>query len=217
MTVRRALTRTWAAAALLLLAGCGGNTDGTAAPSTPPSSAPSTPDSAAPSTPDSTAPPETSAPASPGGTSQSGTAGVARCATADLAGALRAQDSGAGQRYATIVLTNRGPTTCRIDGYGGVGLVGADGRVLPTKQDRDPSTPGVPVDLRPGAAASSQLHWTVVPSTGDAATGNCQPVPATLNVIPPDEHTAVQIPWTFGPVCGGGRFEQRAYRAGEGR
>jgi hypothetical protein len=35
-----------------------------------------------------------------------------------------------------------------------------------------------------------------------------------LTVIPPDEHTALRIRWTLGPVCDRGRLEQQAYRAG---
>ena len=37
--------------------------------------------------------------------------------------------------------------------------------------------------------------------------------PATLAVIPPDETTALDIAWTFGPVCEMGHFDQQAYVA----
>jgi Protein of unknown function (DUF4232) len=138
----------------------------------------------------------------------------ARCATAVLSGTVRGLDAAAGNRYAEIVLTNRGRSACVINGYGGVGLVGADGRAIPSRQDRDTSVPGRPVTLAPGATAVSRLHWGAVTSTGDSQTGQCRPTPSVLTVIPPDEHAALRIRWSLGPVCDRGRLEQQAYRAG---
>jgi hypothetical protein len=74
--------------------------------------------------------------------------------------------------------------------------------------------PGQPVTIKPGATAVSRLHWGAVTSTGDSQSGQCQPTPSVLTVIPPDEHTALRIRWTLGPVCDRGRLEQQAYRAG---
>jgi hypothetical protein len=67
------------------------------------------------------------------------------------------------------------------------------------------------------AAASSRLHWTVVTSTRDPAqTGQCEPTPSRLRVIPPDEHDALTVAWSLGMVCDGGTITQQAYRAGTG-
>ena len=118
---------------------------------------------------------------------------------------------GAGQRYATIVLTNAGTRTCTVLGYGGVGLYAADGTALPTHQVRVPSPAPQTVLVRPGISVSSQLHWSVVAGAGDAQTGACQPVAATLRIIPPDETTALAVPWTGDPVCEGGTIDQQAY------
>jgi Protein of unknown function (DUF4232) len=227
MTVHRLLRRAAAPAAIAALALTGCSSTPSAAPpgpSTPPAGSTAPTDSAAPSTPDATATlgsptlPESSSTAPAGTATSSSGATTApaprRCTTATLSGAIRPLDSAAGNRYAEIVLTNRGEGTCVINGYGGVGLLGAGGRALPSRQDRDTSVPGAPVTLRPGATAMSRLHWGAVNSVGDSQTGQCQPTPTTLTVIPPDERTALRIAWTLGPVCDRGRLEQQAYRAG---
>lgn len=67
------------------------------------------------------------------------------------------------------------------------------------------------VTVRPRGTVSSQLQWSVVPGAGDATSGQCQPTPATLQVIPPDETTALSVPWSGGPVCQAGTIDQQAY------
>lgn len=151
---------------------------------------------------------------SPGGaTTSSGNPSAGRCHTADLAGSLQPGDSGAGQRYATVVLRNTSGRTCTIKGYGGIGLVAASGAPLPTHQNRVSPAPAT-VTLKAGGSARSQLHWGAVPGTGDSTTGDCQPTPAALQVIPPDETTPLSIPWTQGPVCEAGTIDQQPYAAG---
>jgi Domain of unknown function (DUF4232) len=136
-----------------------------------------------------------------------------RCHTSELTGRLVAGSPGAGQRYATLTLTDTGGQTCTIDGYGGLGLAAADGSALPTRQNRVASPAPVLVTLHPGQAVSAQLHWGAVTGTGDNAPGACQPTPATLRVIPPDETDALSVPWSLGPVCEQGTIDQTAYRA----
>lgn len=133
-----------------------------------------------------------------------------RCHTSELTGSLVAQSSGAGQRYATLVLRNSGGRTCTVHGYGGLGLAGSDGRALPTTQVRT-GGPATTATLAPGVSVSSALHWSAVPGPGEASSGSCQPDPATLRVIPPDETDAVSVPWPLGPVCSAGTIEQHPY------
>ena len=118
---------------------------------------------------------------------------------------------GAGQRNATVVLTNRSGSSCTVHGYGGLGLAGSDGRSLPTRQVRLTDPAPTTVLLRPGKSVSAQVHWGAVAGSGDSRTGNCQPVPSTLRVIPPDETEALSVRWDQGPVCEGGTIEQKAY------
>jgi Protein of unknown function (DUF4232) len=134
-----------------------------------------------------------------------------RCHTSELTGRLIPADSGAGQRYATLTLRNAGGRSCTIHGYGGLGLVDGSGHALPTKQIRDASPAATTVRLAPGGTVSSDLHWGAVPGPGDNQSGDCQPAPAALHVIPPDETDFLSVPWDMGPVCLRGTIEQRAY------
>jgi hypothetical protein len=181
--------------------------DGTTSSSSSSSRTTSSPTSPPPSTSGATG---SSAPSTAGGT-QSPPAGIDRCHTGELAGSLVPGSPGAGQRYATLVLTNTGDDPCTIHGFGGVGLVDGAGHALPTRQVRRTEPPATTVTLQPGDTASAQLHWGAVAGDGDASSGDCQPTPAALQVIPPDETDALSIPWTQGPVCEGGTIEQTAY------
>lgn len=144
----------------------------------------------------------------------SGTTGTAvQCSTADLAAQLKAGSPGAGQRYATIVLTNTSGRTCYVHGYGGMALLGAPGQGVPTDLRRNPSPAPGTVTLAPGGSARSLLHWTVVPGAGENP-ATCEPTPVTTVVTPPNQTTAALQPWTFGVVCQHGRIDQNAYVAG---
>ena len=143
----------------------------------------------------------------PAGTSAARTG---RCHTSELTGSLGPETAGAGQRYATLILRNTGGRSCTVHGFGGLGLAGAGGAALPTKQVRAGGPPTT-VSLAPGATARSALHWGAVNGPGDPPTGACQPAATTLRVIPPDETDALSVAWTFGPVCEGGTIEQKPY------
>ena len=136
-----------------------------------------------------------------------------RCHTRDLAGALQRGSPGAGQRYAVLVLRNRSRRTCFVFGYVGMLLVNRHGGPVPTRVIRDRAR-GRRVTLAPGARASSLLHWTVVPSSGEPASGPCEPTAYRLRVTPPDETTYLQLRWRLGPVCDRGRINVLRLRAG---
>jgi hypothetical protein len=67
--------------------------------------------------------------------------------------------------------------------------------------------------LAPGASAAKNLHWTIVTSSGEPGTGPCEPTPATISVIPPDETQPFQATWNLGEVCGHGQIDGSAYYA----
>jgi hypothetical protein len=136
-----------------------------------------------------------------------------RCHTAALTAGLSTPEAGAGQRYSTLTLTNSSGTACTVHGYGGLGLVDGAGAPLPTSQVRVPDPAPRTLVVRPGAGVTATLHWAVVPGPGDSSTGSCQPVPAALEVIPPDETTPLRVAWPGGPVCGAGTLAQTAYTA----
>ncbi|MGY5883426.1 DUF4232 domain-containing protein [Modestobacter lacusdianchii] len=206
------------AAAVVALAGCssGGAEDapGAAGASSPSSSVGAAPSASDPGSASSAGQAGSTGtrPAGSPSTSASG-GGVDRCHTSELTGRLVPGDAGAGQRHATLVLTDTGGRTCTIEGFGGLGLVDAQGRALPTEQVRS-GPAGGPVTLGPGGTVSAQLSWSAVPGAGDAQSGDCQPTAAALQVIPPGETDSLRVDWTAGPVCEAGTIRQTAYVAG---
>jgi hypothetical protein len=136
-----------------------------------------------------------------------------QCSTADLSAQLKAGSPGAGQRYATIVLTNTSGRTCTVGGYGGLGLLGAPGQGVPTDLRRVASPAPTTITLAPGGSARSLLHWTVVPASNENS-GTCEPAAVTAVVTPPNQTSALLRSWTFGPVCQHGLIQQNAYVAG---
>ena len=136
-----------------------------------------------------------------------------QCTTAELGARLLPGSPGAGQRYATVVLTNAGGRTCTVTGYGGLALLGAPGQGVPTDLRRVASPAPHTVTLAPGASARSLLHWAAIPA-GDENGAACEPTATGVVVTPPDQTTALLRPWSFGPVCQHGLIQQNAYVAG---
>jgi hypothetical protein len=141
------------------------------------------------------------------------TGATPQCSTPDLAAQLKGGGAAAGQRYATIVLTNTSGRTCTVYGYGGMALLGAPGQGVPTDLRRNASPAPTTVTLAPGGSARSLLHWAVVPATNENGTA-CEPTAVTTVVTPPNQTTAALRPWTFGMVCQHGQIFQNAYVPG---
>ena len=133
------------------------------------------------------------------------TSGVVPCRTSDLSARLGRVEAGAGQRYATLTLTNRSGHRCHTYGYVGMQLLDSRGRALPTDVVRDHSRRPARVTLTPGGHASSVLHWSVIPSPADPH-GQCGRAPRALEVTPPDETRHLTIGWTAGQVCERGQI-----------
>ena len=221
---RRCVRPALVATAALVLAGCSsGGSDDAAAPTS--GAAPAAASSAAVPAPGSASSSSSAGSSAGGGSASSGPAGRTsagsstaaaagpdRCHTGELTATLTGGDSGAGQRGATVTLRNTGGRTCDVEGFGGVGLLDAAGRALPTQQVRQDAPAPTLVTVAAGATVVSQLQWTVVPGDSDPAAG-C-PTPASLAVIPPDERDPLTVSWSLGPVCDGGRLQQQAYVAG---
>jgi hypothetical protein len=165
-----------AAVVLAVLAGataCGDGGGGTAAGPAVPATGPTTG-------------PTTSAP------------GPTRCHTSELSASLTAGDPGAGQRYATLSLTNTSARTCTVFGYGGLQPLDGAKKQLPITLTRDTGRPAALVRLAPETSVGRTIHWTVVPSGSQPC-----PTPAYASIIPPDETSPLVIGWSLGPICGG--------------
>ncbi len=139
-----------------------------------------------------------------------------RCHTGDLAATIRALNSGAGQRYAALVLTNASGHPCQVYGYVGMLLLDGNRQSLPTDVVRNASPAPQVLTLMAGQAVFSQLHWTVVPGTGEAQTAQCEPQPASVEITPPDETTQLVVPWNMDAVCLHGRIDVTAAAPGSG-
>ena len=122
-----------------------------------------------------------------------------RCHTSELSATVTAADAAAGNRYATLVLTNRARRTCTIFGYGGLQPLDAARKQLPVTLLRNAGQ-GAPTPdrLAPGATVARTIHWTVVRS----GTQEC-PVAAYAEIIPPDETDPLVVSYGFGEICGG--------------
>lgn len=175
---------TVAAAAVLLISGCGN----AAAPAvsgsaSTASSSPSSPATSAPATAGTeTAQPPTATPlpASP-------QAGPAPCKSANLTATTDASGGGAaGSVYLQLVLTNSGAEPCLLKGYPGVSLTaGATGDPIGAAATRDDTTPVSDVVLAPGQSGTSTLRYTQASNYPD-----CNRAPAAGFRIYPPEDTA---------------------------
>ena len=117
-----------------------------------------------------------------------------RCRSENLRGALGQTDSGAGQRYTALVLTNTGSTPCDLRGFPGVSLLGPSGAQVGEPAGRE-GAEGAKVTLAPGGAASATLH-TSAPGTGGSCTDG-----AKVRVFPPDSTVALDIATPYS-ACG---------------
>jgi hypothetical protein len=132
-------------------------------------------------------------------------AAMPACRVSDLSARLVPGSPGAGQRYATLELTNRSRHTCHTYGYVGMLLLSSHGRALATDVVRDHTTRPHRVVLAPGHWASARLHWTVVQGVGDGS-GPCVTPPRRVEITPPDEFSHLIIGWSGGVVCQRGRI-----------
>jgi hypothetical protein len=147
--------------------------------------------------------------AAPGASSTVAAAG--RCHTSGLAASLVREPAAAGQRYAALRLTNRGPRACTIFGYAGAQLLGRGGRRVPTRIMRDHSRAAHRVLLRPGQHAAALWHWGAIPGPGEPMRGPCEPLARVVLITPPDETSQLRRSWRFGRVCEHGSIEERPF------
>ncbi|MCK9901970.1 hypothetical protein CC117_24310 [Parafrankia colletiae] len=120
----------------------------------------------------------------------------ARCVTADLTASVPdTPEAGTAQRHARVIFTNRSARQCTLHGFPGTQLRTSGGEVWDLV--RSTQVPATRIVLAPGAAAHATLSYLPLdPTQRDAVAF----APATLVLIPPDERTSLQVPWTRGPL-----------------
>jgi hypothetical protein len=110
--------------------------------------------------------------------------GPGRCVSSSLRASLGQRQGAAGTSYVTLLLTNRSPVSCTLDGYPGVSFVaGAAAHLIGTPAQPDRRTGAKTVILAPGATA----HVTVaVANYANYDKQACQPARATgYRIYPP--------------------------------
>lgn len=133
------------------------------------------------------------------GGSSASSASVPRCLTSQL-GFRLSTNGAAGSIHLNGDLTNRSQTTCSLYGYPGLGLLDRSGAALPTTVLRSPSAvvPYVPeklVVLAPNQTARFYAGYS------DVDTQPCRSA-AKLEVTPPNAYTHLTVPAAIAP-CGG--------------
>ncbi|MFE1197451.1 DUF4232 domain-containing protein [Streptomyces olivaceoviridis] len=133
--------------------------------------------------------------------------------TSALSVRVHALDSGAGQRYATVILTNKTHKTVRTQGYVGLQLLDAHGKDVPTHVVRDRGR-AEPITLKPGQSAYTRLHWGVVAGAGEPT--KAEKDPTRLEVTPPDFRGHLNTAWKLGEVLQKGRIDITPLAKGTG-
>ncbi|MFC5181947.1 DUF4232 domain-containing protein [Actinomadura harenae] len=134
----------------------------------------------------------------------SGRTPIGRCPAQVWNAKVQGIDGAAGSRSTVLVLTNVSGHACRVYGFPGLGLASPQNSAIPTSTRRQ-GTPQA-FTVYPGGHAYTRLMWTVVPGGGESESGQCEPTPTALHVIPPDERVWVRASWNLGPVCYRGEF-----------
>ncbi|MFG2357442.1 DUF4232 domain-containing protein [Streptomyces sp. NPDC048521] len=124
--------------------------------------------------------------------------------TSSLSVRVHGLDSGVGQRYATVVLTNKTHKTVRTQGYVGLQLLNSRGKDVPTLVVRDRGRAEL-ITLKPGQSAYTRLHWGDVPAVGEPT--KAEKDPTRLEVTPPDSFHHLTTPWKLGDVLQKGRID----------
>jgi hypothetical protein len=199
--------------AALLLTACGSGTPHDATAAAAPTTMTTTPTPTPAPAPATTLTPTAATPkASP---PSSATGGAAACVTRDLEFAIKPSKGMGNVRSADVIITNvhaNGP--CGVLGYGGLGLMDAQGAALATNLVRlnIPAQGLVPqqITLAPGASALQHLEWTDTTATGGSATG-CVTSSAVV-LTPPDDVPSAVVPFTA-TVCDSGKITGWPYVA----
>ncbi|OLR93323.1 DUF4232 domain-containing protein [Actinokineospora bangkokensis] len=116
-------------------------------------------------------------------------------------------EAGAGQRFATLTVTNTGAEPHVLTEDEAFTLEAADGTARPAAaRYGDPQAPDVV--LQPGASVAKELRWTAVTEADDPQSGF---TPAQFTLVTGTDRQVVHGDWPLGPVPDG-RIETGSYR-----
>lgn len=135
---------------------------------------------------------------------------VPACTAANLSLKFAGEDAGAGQRWDTIAVGNRGRTSCSIQGFPEVRMLGEDGTpvkgvtIEQSLQQGPGAGPAERIEIAPKGRAVFYLHWTPIQSGGETC-----PRVTRLEVTVPGGRSGL-IPLEATPC--GGRAEVTPFR-----
>lgn len=135
-----------------------------------------------------------------------------RCHPQGLKLEVTGYNSGAGQRFASLVFTNSTKKPCRMSGWPTLRL-GTASEGFDTTVVKQGSASVVTVAA--GGKAHTELRWSAV-AASDESGSQCQPTPVFLQVFAPDEKEPGVAQWKGGPVCQHNRLETSAVKSGAG-
>jgi hypothetical protein len=148
----------------------------------------------------------TTAPSTP--TSAAG--GTIACSSAGLSVSIGSSQGAAGTFYYTLILTNTGSSSCTMQGYPGVSLVGTSGNQLGSPATRTVSSTPL-VTIAPGSTTTATI------SLSDALNVCSDPsTPNGFRVYPPNQTAALYAPYAGLKYCVGnpnGAFQVTAVGA----
>jgi hypothetical protein len=136
------------------------------------------------------------------------------CTVADLSLKFTGEDAGAGQRWDTFAVANRGRTPCAIQGFPEVRMLGEDGTpakgvsIEPSLQQGPGAGPAERIEIAPAGRAVFYLHWTPIQSGSETC-----PHVTRLDVTVPGGRSGL-IPLNATPC--GGRAEVTPLRKDQG-
>ena len=144
----------------------------------------------------STSPSTTTPAASSGATGSSSTAQAAAsgstCQVSNLAFALGTKSGGASQSTQPVDMTNTGSSTCTMDGFPGVDLVGAaNGQQDYSWSMARSSASYGRVTLQPGGTAHFDLDYLP-----DSSSSSADMAVVKLVITPPNTYTQAEVTWS---------------------
>jgi hypothetical protein len=135
----------------------------------------------------------TSTPPSPSTSSTPSTQpAILECTSANLTAAIlnNAGGGAAGSTYVSLVLTNKGTTSCTLQGWPGVSFVGhGNGTQIGQAAAFDKTSPHPTVTLAPAGSAKSTLR---IVQAGNYSAADCTPTKADgFRVYPPGQKASI--------------------------
>ncbi|MGH9129800.1 MAG: DUF4232 domain-containing protein [Acidimicrobiales bacterium] len=182
----------------LVLAACNGGTPTTSPTVTPPSGG------TVPRSVTTTTTTLTGTPAP--GTITTAPSGPSRCRVTQLSAKPGPPNGATGHIGQVVTFKNTSASTCTLDGYPGLGMLGSSSQAIPTNVLRTPSVvvqaeSPAPVKLKPGGQASFTLGYADQTGFGSST---C-PASVNLEVTPPNDYSHLVIPdriSAYGPSVG---------------